>query len=67
MFLCHLFLEGEFSKEGKEMKTFKQRVLFIFWVVFVVVSSKLFDFDKYSYHIGLDLSFSFLKNMNRTI
>ena len=60
MLLCHLFLDREVSKEGKEMKTSKQRILFIFCGVFIVivVSSK-FEFDKQSYHIGLDLPFNF--------
>lgn len=49
------------------MKTFNQRILFIFWGCFVDVSCKLFEFDKYSYHIDFDLSFNFLKNMIRTI
>lgn len=52
--LGHLFLEGEISAEGKEMKTSNQRVLYIFCFL---VSFKLFEFDKHSYHIRLGLTF----------
>lgn len=34
--ICHLFLEGELSTGGKEMKTYRQRALFIFCVFLLV-------------------------------